>query len=141
MKPWLRKILITLFILYLSLTTAAFFTQRKFIYFPPDNYGAPPDSFKEVVTETGILGWYSPAQNSRATVMIFHGNASAIDSNMHIFRDLQAAGYGVWSVGYPGFPGNTWTRHLIPCLIWSDGMRNFCRQVYYYKIHGSHTAP
>lgn len=39
--------------------------------------------------------------------MVFHGNASAIDSNMHIFRDLQAAGYGVWSVGYPGYPGNT----------------------------------
>jgi len=38
--------------------------------------------------------------------MVFHGNASSIDSNLHIFRDLQAAGYGVWSVGYPGYPGN-----------------------------------
>jgi len=41
--------------------------------------------------------------------MVFHGNASAIYSNLHIFRDLQAEGYGVWSVGYPGYPGNAGT--------------------------------
>ena len=103
---WARRILLILLLLYALVVVAAFFGQRKLLYFPPQIYHVPPDSFEEIRTTTGDMGWYSPAIEDRPTLMVFHGNGSSIDSNMHIFRDLQAAGYGVWSVGYPGYPGN-----------------------------------
>lgn len=103
---WIHRIILTGLLLYTILVVIAFFAQRKFIYFPPALYHPPPAEMAEVRTAVGGLGWYSPAQTGRPTVMVFHGNASSIDSNMHIFRDLLAAGYGVWSVGYPGYPGS-----------------------------------
>jgi len=102
---WIHRIIFTALILYVALAVIAFFAQRKLLYFPPNYYHPPPAEMTEVRTASGGLGWYSPAAADRPTVMVFHGNASSIDSNMHIFRDLGAAGFGVWSVGYPGYPG------------------------------------
>jgi len=106
---WIHRIILTGILLYTALAVIAFFAQRKLIYFPPSTYHSPPAEMIEVKTESGGLGWYSQASPGRPTVMVFHGNASSIDSNMHIFRDLHAAGYGVWSVGYPGYPGTEGT--------------------------------
>lgn len=105
MMNWIRRLAIFGLLLYLGVTALAFFAQRKALYFPPDYYHQPPAQMSEIRTSSGGLGWYSPAKNNLPTIMVFHGNASSIDSNLHIFRDLQAAGYGVWSVGYPGYPG------------------------------------
>ena len=103
---WIHRIIFTALLIYAVLIVIAFVAQRKLIYFPPEYYNAPPAEMTEVKTASDVLGWYSPAAIGRPTVMVFHGNASSIDSNMHIFRGLRAAGYGVWSVGYPGYPGN-----------------------------------
>ena len=105
MMIWIHRLIFVALLLYIGLAAIAFFAQRKIMYFPPNFYHSPPTDMMEVRTDSGGLGWYSPAIDDRPTVMIFHGNASSIDSNMHIFRDLQTAGYGVWSVGYPGYPG------------------------------------
>jgi len=91
MMKWVRRILITLVLLYIGVTAAAFFAQRKFIYFPPNGYHAPPANMTEIKTESGMIGWYSPAKDGRPTVMVFHGNASYMDTNLYIYRDLQAA--------------------------------------------------
>ncbi len=109
MLNWIPKVILSAIALYLILIIIAFFAQRRLIYFPPDYYQPPPDGWTEVRTKSGYLGWHSPPQAGKPTVMVFHGNASSIDSNMHIFRDLQNGGYGVWSVGYPGYPGNSGT--------------------------------
>ncbi len=109
MTLWARRFIFIAVILYVGLAMMIALAQRKLIYFPADYYAPPPQEFSEVKGPNGILGWYSPAKDGQPTVMVFHGNASSIDSNMHIFRDLQAAGYGVWSVGYPGYPGNAGT--------------------------------
>lgn len=102
---WIIRICFAALLLYLAVAAIAFFAQRKILYFPPGLYHAPPANMTEVRLSGGELGWYAPAQDGKPTVMVFHGNASSIDSNLHIFRDLQASGYGVWSVGYPGYPG------------------------------------
>ncbi|MEP4052503.1 MAG: alpha/beta fold hydrolase [Litorimonas sp.] len=107
MMIWIHRIVFAAIIFYVALAALAFFAQRKILYFPPNFYHSPPAEMVEIRTPSGALGWYSSAMNDRPTVMIFHGNASSIDSNMHIFRDLQTAGYGVWSVGYPGYPGSS----------------------------------
>ena len=106
---WIHRIVFLGITLYVGLATIAFFAQRKLLYFPPNVLYSPPDGMTEIRTEANSLGWYSPAKRNLPTVMVFHGNASSIDSNLHIFRDLQHAGYGVWSVGYPGYPGTTGT--------------------------------
>jgi len=105
MMIWFRRIFIAFSILYVTLSAVVFFAQRKFLYYPPNDYHEPPANMTEVHTKSGTLGWYSPARNGQPTVMIFHGNASYMDTNLYIFRDLQAAGYGVWVVGYSGYPG------------------------------------
>jgi len=105
MMIWLQRILMGVLLLYLVFAAIVYFAQRKVLYFPPDLYHTPPADMSEVRTASGHLGWYAPAKDNHPTVMVFHGNASSIDSNLHIFRDLQRAGYGVWSVGYPGYPG------------------------------------
>ena len=102
---WIHRIIFAAIALYAINAALAFFAQRKILYFPPNFYNPPPAEMMEVRTESGGLGWYSAAQANQPTVMVFHGNASSIDSNMHIFRELQTVGYGVWSVGYPGYPG------------------------------------
>lgn len=102
---WFHRIILAAILLYAILALLAFLAQRKVLYFPPSFYHEPPVEMIEVRTESGGLGWHSPAAQGRPTIMVFHGNASSIDSNMHIFRDLHRAGYGVWSVGYPGYPG------------------------------------
>ncbi len=102
---WIIRICIAALLLYLAVAVTAYFAQRKILYFPPALYHPPPAEMVEIRTESGYLGWYSQAKDDRPTIMVFHGNASSIDSNMHIFRDLQATGFGVWSVGYPGYPG------------------------------------
>ena len=106
MKIWIRRFVYIAVLFYAAILAAVFFAQRQFLYFPPNFYHAPPAGWTEVKTPSGILGWHSPAQNGKPTVMVFHGTGSSIDSNLHIFRDLQAEGYGVWSAGYPGYPGN-----------------------------------
>lgn len=103
---WLRRIFFFVLVIYLVILATAFLMQRKLIYFPNGFYAPPPPYMTEVIANDGSMGWHAPASEGQLTVMVFHGNASAIDSNMHIFRDLQSAGYGVWSVGYPGYPGN-----------------------------------
>jgi len=58
--------------------------------------------------EAWATGWYAPPANPDGTVvMVFHGNGSAVYSNSDIFRDLMGEGYGVLSVGYPGYPGRS----------------------------------
>ena len=117
---WIHRIIFAAILIYAVIAALAFFAQRKILYFPPNFYNSPPADMMEVRTESGGLGWYSPAQAKRPTVMVFHGNASSIDSNMHIFRELKAAGYGVWSVGYPGYPGTDGTptqRNLMTAAI------------------------
>lgn len=103
---WIYRLLIAALLVYVFVVVVAFAMQRKMMYFPPTHYDPPPPAFMEVRTPDGSLGWHLPAMDGKPTVMVFHGNASAIDSNMHIFRDLRENGYGIWSVGYPGYPGN-----------------------------------
>ena len=109
MMIWIRRVAIAALLVYMGIASFTYFGQRKALYFPPDYYHQPPSNMTEIRTDDGNLGWYSPAENGQPTVMIFHGNASSIDSNLHIFRDLQAMGCGVWSVGYPGYPGTEGT--------------------------------
>jgi len=96
--------------LYIAILIIIYFGQRRIIYFPPNIYLSPSAvnvEMKEIKNEAGeIVSWWAPPREETSkTVMVFHGNGSAIYSNHDIFRDLIEAGHGVLSVGYPGYPG------------------------------------
>ena len=105
---WLKLILLAALTLYLLAAAVLFFAQRKILYFPPNLYLTPSAVGVAEMVEMngGVDGWYAPpVQADGKVVMVFHGNASAVYSNHDIFRDIINEGYGVWSVGYPGYPG------------------------------------
>ena len=104
---WIGAIALGLYVLAIA---AVYFGQRKLLYFPPNVYLSPSAMnvpMEEIKNKEGeIVSWWSPPQKETAkTVMVFHGNGSAVYSNHDIFRDLINAGHGVLSVGYPGYPG------------------------------------
>jgi len=102
----LKRIVLAALTLYLMAAAAMFMLQRKLLYFPPNLYLDPVAVGVPEMTEIRGGGWYAPPANPDGkVVMVFHGNGSAIYSNHDIFRDLMNAGHGVWSVGYPGYPG------------------------------------
>jgi fermentation-respiration switch protein FrsA (DUF1100 family) len=112
----LKLIFLAALTLYLIVAAAVFLLQRKLLYFPPSDYLTPmavgvPD-MSEVEMRFGdgawATAWYVPPANPDGkVVMVFHGNGSAVYSNHDIFRDLMGEGYGVLSVGYPGYPGRS----------------------------------
>lgn len=110
---FLKRTLLAALLLYLLVGAAVFGFQRKLLYFPPSTYldpvavGVDMGEVKYTNDQASVTGWYGrPAESGNKVVMVFHGNGSAVYSNHDIFRDLMNAGYGVWSVGYPGYPGS-----------------------------------
>lgn len=104
---WLKRILIIALAIYFIIVALAYFFQRSLLYFPPEFYNSPPDWMAEIRAADGSLAWWlPPARDTAPVILVFHGNASSIDSSMPLFREFRAQGYGVLSVGYPGYPGN-----------------------------------
>jgi len=104
---WILRLLFAAVLIYVGLVALLYVTQRKLLYFPPATYHTPPDWMEEVRAKDGGLSWWAaPTRDNAPVVMVFHGNASSIDSLSYVFRELKANGYGVLSLGYPGYPGN-----------------------------------
>lgn len=103
-------------LIYALLILVLYAGQRRFLYFPPSDYLSP--KAVEVVMEEidmswgeglSLRAWWSPSQKGQAVIMFFHGNASAVYSHHDIYKDLTAAGFGVWAAAYPGYPGSEGT--------------------------------
>lgn len=112
---WIYRSFGALFVLYAIICAAAFFGQRALLYFPPPIYLTPQAVGAAMMTEvplrikdgTELTAWWSPpAREDGKIVIVFHGNGSAVYSNVDIYSDLIAAGHGVWGVAYPGYPGS-----------------------------------
>lgn len=104
---WLKRILLIVIALYFLGLALMYIFQRSLLYFPPQFYNPPPDWMLEIEAAEGLTSWWvAPDRAGAPVILVFHGNASSIDSNMPLFREFRAKGYGVLSVGYPGYPGN-----------------------------------
>ena len=103
--------------LYLLGGAVLFGLQRNFLYFPPKIYLSPQavnlESFSEIALSASdgaeLKMWWHEPQEGKPVIMFFHGNASAVFSNIDIYRDLSQAGFGVLGVSYPGYPGASGT--------------------------------
>lgn len=85
---------------YLIILLLMYIFQSAFIYFPTKNIVATPEDrgleYEEVhlFTEDGLRlhGWYIPAEESRGSVLFFHGNAGNISGRLEsiaIFNELR----------------------------------------------------
>ena len=111
---WLKLFGLAAVGFYILICAVLFFAQRKLLYFPPNIYLTPAgvgvDMEEVSLNQNGetLTAWYAPpVEPNKKTVMFFHGNGSAVYSNHDIFKAFIGQGYGVWSVGYPGYPGSS----------------------------------
>ncbi len=89
--------------------------QRDLIYHPglgeddPAKAGVPDMLRVRFQTEDGLTltSWYAaPAQEDRATLVLFHGNAGSLSHRAGKARQILDAGFGLLMLGYRGFSGN-----------------------------------
>lgn len=91
-----------------------YFLQRTLMYAPskitPDKKTFQAEDMRTVqlVThdELTLNAWYTPAQKTKPTVVIFHGNAGHIGARMPLARHLITQGFGVLLLEYRGYGGN-----------------------------------
>jgi fermentation-respiration switch protein FrsA (DUF1100 family) len=108
------SLLLILGTLYLLLMVFVFFTQSSMLYFPelpsrkitttPDRYDLRYEDV-ELITEDGLRlhGWFLPAQNPRATLLFFHGNAGNISHRMESLEIFHNLGMEVLIFDYRGY--------------------------------------
>lgn len=98
-------------IAYLGLAIALWLVQTRLMFFPqpppvttPATVGRP---YEDVVIPVGkghIHGWWLPAADPRAkTALIFHGNASNVESSFQKNQPLLAAGLAALIIDYRGY--------------------------------------
>jgi fermentation-respiration switch protein FrsA (DUF1100 family) len=109
------KLVLVLGSAYLLVAVAAFFAQRKLMYFP-DQTRVPPESFALAVVEERLLetpdgetlvAWYGPAAPGRPTLLYFHGNAGNLANRSERVRKYLARGIGVFILSYRGYSGSS----------------------------------
>jgi len=105
------KLLIVIAVLYLTLVVLMYVFQRKLMYLPHKEIGAPAQyglsNFSEafLTTKDGIKiqTWFSEAKDGFPTIIYFHGNAGNIANRGDIYSALAAKGFGVLGVSYRGY--------------------------------------
>lgn len=117
MKRFIIVTILVLSALYLLALAALYMFQRSALYIPPKVYLTPagvelnsatevPETDDDPHEPSNIMGWWLAPKEARApVVMYFHGNGSAVYSANDVYRTLQAKGYGVFALAYPGYPG------------------------------------
>src|SRR4051794_12749141 len=113
MSKVLRRLGITLAVLYLAAATFLFAFQRSFIYLPRTVHTALTEvaltgATEEAITTADgiqIIAWYSPPPAGAPTLVFFHGNGGFIAAFADHIRHGQEKGYGVMLVEYRGYSG------------------------------------
>lgn len=99
---------------YLLFAGLIYLYQRKLTFSPDVRYVAVESvgilGLREVLFSSAdghkLFSWYLPAQPSKPTLLFFHGNGGNVANREEKFRQLSAAGYGVFMLGYRGFGGS-----------------------------------
>lgn len=85
------------------LASLIFFPESEF-FERPEAYGLPYDEVRVVTSDgVGLHGWYLPAEDARATILMLHGNAGNISHRLFKTAPLVKAGVSVLLIDYRGF--------------------------------------
>lgn len=96
---------------YLGYTAFLFATQNRLIYFPVNQIEATPKNiglyYKDVSLKTAdnvtLHGWYVPAEDSKGTILFFHGNAGNISHRLDSIAIFYRLGFSVFIFDYRGY--------------------------------------
>lgn len=109
----LWSILIPVAIAYAAVVALVFLFQNRLVYYPeigreiavtPQAYGLPFET-AEIRTADGetLHAWWVPAENSRGTVLFFHGNAGNISHRLDYLLMFHRLGHSSLIVDYRGY--------------------------------------
>jgi uncharacterized protein len=109
------KILATLAAVAFALLLAAYFGQRRLMYFPDRTRTLPADvglpSVREHIIDAPdgakIVAWWATAKPGRPTLVYFHGNGGALAARQPRFERFMGEGWGVYMMAYRGYSGST----------------------------------
>jgi hypothetical protein len=100
---------------YAAVLLAAYFGQRRLMYFP-DRTRTPPVAvgLLDVAERTldapdgaRVMAWYGKARPGEPTLLYFHGNAGSLAARAERVRRFMGEGWGVYMMSYRGYGGGT----------------------------------
>jgi hypothetical protein len=102
---------------YVALVVLVYLGQDRMLYFParelsltPAHRGLPFETVMLPTTDGERLhGWWVPAEDARAAVLFFHGNAGNISGRVDTIALLHRLGLSVLIVDYRGYGKSTGT--------------------------------
>ena len=102
---YLRKMIVTIVILYTALAVYAYFFSDRLMFQPhPPSYRDGAEILK-VTTSSGkkISAVYFPNNSARYTLLISHGNAEDLGDDREWLQDLRREGFSVFAFDYEGY--------------------------------------
>jgi hypothetical protein len=111
----LAKIAVILAVLYAAVLAAAYFGQRRLMYFPDRQRVAPAAIGLAGVTEIVLnapdgaynIAWWGKARPGQPTILYFHGNGGGLIDRKPRIERFMAEGWGVLMMAYRGYAGST----------------------------------
>ncbi len=110
---WMRMVVIAVAAAFIFWTIALMVFEERFIYFPEKFPKGAYDQASSipnlrdcwVTTEDGVKihGWFAPAESSKATLLISHGNGGNISYRYLLMRSLQRHKFNVLMYDYRGY--------------------------------------
>jgi uncharacterized protein len=111
------SLILALVALYAIALGALALGQRKLMYFPPADEGAPAEAglpqarVLDLKTSDGetLVAWYVAPAPDRPLILYFHGNGGGLASRNIRFQKLTETGDGLLAVEYRGYGRSTGT--------------------------------
>ncbi len=97
--------------IYLGLVGLVYLVQDRLVYFPRATLSATPADYglqyEDVNFEAGdgvaLHGWYVPAEESRFTLLFFHGNGGNISGRLETIALFHNMGLDIFIIDYRGY--------------------------------------
>lgn len=116
-KAYLKRIMLTVIVIYIILLAAIYIWQRKLQYHPfgeiaaPEFYQLSGFATEKLLTagHDQILAWYKkPAHLNNKIIVYFQGNAGNLGDRSQKFKKFaEEGGYGILAISYSGYYGST----------------------------------
>jgi fermentation-respiration switch protein FrsA (DUF1100 family) len=111
----LKNTIVVLISIYVLLLLAAYFGQRKLLYFPdrkrtaPEAVGLVGVAERVIATPDGeqVIAWYAKAKPGKPTLLYFHGNGGSLAARATRIEYFTGEGWGIYIVTYRGYGGST----------------------------------
>lgn len=97
--------------IYIALAGLVYLVQDRLVYFPQSTLSATPAAYglpyEDVNFEAGdgvdLHGWYVPADESRFTLLFFHGNGGNISGRLDTITLFHSMGLDIFIIDYRGY--------------------------------------